>query len=76
LKMQERMGNAWVLVSRITKGALDTRWCHYQTLAPAQKGEKPAPEVLTEKRAEKDPLNSAFLAGVLPTPSAARCTSQ
>jgi hypothetical protein len=27
----------------ITKGALDTRWCHYQTLAPTQKGEKPAP---------------------------------
>jgi hypothetical protein len=25
----------------ITKGALDTRWCHYQTLAPTQKGEKP-----------------------------------
>jgi hypothetical protein len=28
----------------ITKGALDTRWCHYQTLAPTQEGEKPAPE--------------------------------
>jgi hypothetical protein len=28
----------------ITKRALDTRWCHYQTLAPTQKGEKPAPE--------------------------------
>jgi hypothetical protein len=35
----------------ITKGALDTRWCHYQTLAPTQEGEKKT----------QDPLNSAFL---------------
>jgi hypothetical protein len=27
----------------ITKGAQDTRWCHYQTLASTQKGEEPAP---------------------------------
>ena len=45
----------------ITKGALDTRWCHYQTLAPTQKGEKPAPE--DENDRENDPLNSAFLDG-------------
>jgi hypothetical protein len=45
----------------ITKGALDTRWCHYQTLAPTQKGEKPAPG--DENDREKDPLNSAFLDG-------------
>jgi hypothetical protein len=33
------------IVFVITKGALVTRWCHYryQTLAPTQKGEKPAP---------------------------------
>jgi hypothetical protein len=41
----------------ITKGALDTRWCHYQTPTPTQKGEKPAPE----DENDKDPLNSAFL---------------
>jgi hypothetical protein len=42
----------------ITKEALDTPWCHYQTLAPTQEG-------------EKDPLNSAFLDGgcTAPAPS-------
>jgi hypothetical protein len=33
----------------ITKGALDTRWCHYQTLAPTQEGEKPAPEAKNDR---------------------------
>jgi hypothetical protein len=34
----------------ITKGTLDTRWCHYQTLAPTQKGEKPAPGDENERK--------------------------
>ena len=33
----------------ITKEALDTPWCHYQTLAPTQEGEKPAPEAKNDR---------------------------
>jgi hypothetical protein len=33
----------------ITKEALDTPWCHYQTLAPPQEGEKPAPEAKNDR---------------------------
>jgi hypothetical protein len=42
----------------ITKEALDTPWCHYQTLAPTQEGEKPA----------KYPLKFGISSRVLPTP--------
>jgi hypothetical protein len=60
----------------ITKEALDTRWCHYQTLAPTQKGEQPAPEDENDREKGRnghatppgntgtDPqINSAFLDG-------------
>jgi hypothetical protein len=42
-------------------GALDTRWCHYQTLAPTQKGEKPAPEVENDR--EKGQNGHAITSG-------------
>jgi hypothetical protein len=38
----------------ITKEALDTRWCHYQTLAPIQEDEKPAPEVENDKEKSRN----------------------
>jgi hypothetical protein len=45
---KDHLSKSWYRVpvqGYITKGALDTRWCHYQTLAPTQlEGEKPAPE--------------------------------
>jgi hypothetical protein len=50
----------------ITKEALDTPWCHYQTIAPTQEGEKPAPEAKNDR--EKDPLKFGISSRVLPTP--------
>jgi hypothetical protein len=42
--LSERFSKSWELKGYIhAEGALDTRWCHYQTLAPSQKGEEPAP---------------------------------
>jgi hypothetical protein len=40
---------SWEKVTYITREALDTPWCHYQTLAPTQEGEKPAPEAKNDR---------------------------
>jgi hypothetical protein len=40
---------SWEIKCSFTKEALDTPWRHYQTLAPTQEGEKPAPEAKNDR---------------------------
>jgi hypothetical protein len=59
----------------ITKEALDTPWCHYQTLAPTQEGEKPAPEAKNDReKGQKGPFKIRHLRSELSRYARALCS--